>query len=973
MKLFAIILLIALAITGLGVGFVFHITTPEQPDHVHAFGEWETKTPASCTEAEIEIRKCDCGEEETRDGDAATGHNYESVVTDPTCTEAGAVLYSCACGDTYTETIAAIGHTFGEWGVETPASCTAAGVETRACGCGEKETRPIEKLDHTFGEWETKTPASCTEAEIEARKCGCGEEETREGDAATGHTAASISAICTKTDAMKYDVLTAEDFIVTATCDCGENYTVTEGVTVENGTLALGENTVTVKVGELSASVAVEAVKFNVVVNGSVVDDTYVNSGNNTTNYSERPELYIYNTGMYRVLFRFNFTDVLNSPYYADFGEEAVVKFTFTVTNGVDLAELPVTFKSYLTSEVRSSVDFSELTWKNYSNTYTLGWGSDTDSNNTVSLLAKEPVGNRATYTDGKLVITVTLRELEGCIDANGNAIFVLLTAQKDVKPFIASMENEEFDIPVVSVIFSDDHVHAYIEEVVDEKYLASANCGETAKYYKSCSCGEASDVTFNYGETIDHSYGEFVETQAPTCTVEGVNTKTCGNCGDTQTEAIPVIPHSYEAVVTDPTCTEAGYTTYTCGCGDTYTSDEVAATGHSYGDWLYDESYHWVECGCGDTANKDTHSGGEATETEQAVCETCKQPYGGLASHVHNYEAVVTDPTCTEAGYTTYTCGCGDVYVADEVASIGHSYGEWESFSPAGCEVDEVLIHYCSCGANETGVGQAAFGHDMQTKYDENNHWTECAHNCGTSTEAVAHSGGTATETEKAVCEGCGQSYGELKPAEKQEYTVNGTVKDDTFVYSSWKTTDLSEREYLRVYNSDSRTYFRYNFSDIIGNADFVADKENAVVTFTFYFMTESFDYVNSSGQNKTMTVAAPTDSSTVIFRGFKTDASSINTDFSSITWTSVNTGNEYNDIHYANGTDVVNSTMNTENAKYENNVLTITVKYSDIEEYINSETGDALFVIATKTKSAFIYSTESEYKPTVSVTYTK
>ncbi|MBP3699230.1 MAG: hypothetical protein J6J01_07105 [Oscillospiraceae bacterium] len=45
------------------------------------------------------------------------------------------------------------------------------------------------------------------------------------------------------------------------------------------------------------------------------------------------------------------------------------------------------------------------------------------------------------------------------------------------------------------------------------------------------------------------------------------------------------------------------------------------------------------------------------------------------LVAHEHSHEAVVTAPTCTEAGYTTYTCACGDSYVADEVAALGHSY----------------------------------------------------------------------------------------------------------------------------------------------------------------------------------------------------------------------------------------------------------------------------------------------------------
>ncbi|MBR4131941.1 MAG: metallophosphoesterase, partial [Oscillospiraceae bacterium] len=41
-----------------------------------------------------------------------------------------------------------------------------------------------------------------------------------------------------------------------------------------------------------------------------------------------------------------------------------------------------------------------------------------------------------------------------------------------------------------------------------------------------------------------------------------------------------------------------------------------------------------------------------------------------------HEYTAVVTEPTCTAKGYTTYTCTkCGDSYVGDEVAALGHDY----------------------------------------------------------------------------------------------------------------------------------------------------------------------------------------------------------------------------------------------------------------------------------------------------------
>lgn len=50
---------------------------------------------------------------------------------------------------------------------------------------------------------------------------------------------------------------------------------------------------------------------------------------------------------------------------------------------------------------------------------------------------------------------------------------------------------------------------------------------------------------------------------------------------------------------------------------------------------------------------------------------------------------------------------------------------------------------------------------HSYIIKYDSNNHWEECE--CGDKKDFVAHAGGTATYSEKAVCATCNQSYGQL------------------------------------------------------------------------------------------------------------------------------------------------------------------------------------------------------------------
>ncbi|MBR5119568.1 MAG: hypothetical protein IKV02_01095, partial [Clostridia bacterium] len=59
----------------------------------------------------------------------------------------------------------------------------------------------------------------------------------------------------------------------------------------------------------------------------------------------------------------------------------------------------------------------------------------------------------------------------------------------------------------------------------------------------------------------------------------------------------------------------------------------------------------------------------GEQTTTVE-VPEQPTEP-----EHQHNYAATVTAPTCEDAGYTTYTCECGESYVGDEVEALGHNY----------------------------------------------------------------------------------------------------------------------------------------------------------------------------------------------------------------------------------------------------------------------------------------------------------
>ena len=75
------------------------------------------------------------------------------------------------------------------------------------------------------------------------------------------------------------------------------------------------------------------------------------------------------------------------------------------------------------------------------------------------------------------------------------------------------------------------------------------------------------------------------------------------------------------------------------------------------------------------------THTGGEATCTDDAICDTCKTPY--IEAFGHDYDDTVTEPDCENGGYTTHTCKvCGHVCKDNETEAVGHNFVEGECTS---------------------------------------------------------------------------------------------------------------------------------------------------------------------------------------------------------------------------------------------------------------------------------------------------
>ena len=80
---------------------------------------------------------------------------------------------------------------------------------------------------------------------------------------------------------------------------------------------------------------------------------------------------------------------------------------------------------------------------------------------------------------------------------------------------------------------------------------------------------------------------------------------------------------------------------------------------------------------------------------------------------HTHTYTSTVTAPTCTEQGYTTHYCSCGDWYRDNFTNALGHSYGAWEQNKAPTCTAQGTEKRTCTrCSASQTR-DVAALGHN--------------------------------------------------------------------------------------------------------------------------------------------------------------------------------------------------------------------------------------------------------------------
>ena len=192
-------------------------------------------------------------------------------------------------------------------------------------------------------------------------------------------------------------------------------------------------------------------------------------------------------------------------------------------------------------------------------------------------------------------------------------------------------------------------------------------------------------------------------------------------------------------------------------------------------------ENHSWENGICTECGYGCAHSGGTATCHTKAVCDTCHNEYGEYNADNHDgtLEWVQTATThekkwscckavatakenhswengiCTECGYgCAHSGGTATCHTKAVCDTCHNEYGEYNADNHDGTLewVQTATTHekkWSCCKAVATAKEKHSW---------ENGICTECGYGC-------THSGGTATCRDKAKCDVCGKSYGELNP----------------------------------------------------------------------------------------------------------------------------------------------------------------------------------------------------------------
>ena len=178
--------------------------------------------------------------------------------------------------------------------------------------------------------------------------------------------------------------------------------------------------------------------------------------------------------------------------------------------------------------------------------------------------------------------------------------------------------------------------------------------------------------------------------------------------------------------------------------------------------------------------------------------------------SHTHSYKDVVTAPTCTEKGYTTHTCACGDSYVDTYVDALGHAWDNGKvTKEPTETETGVKTFTCTRCGETKTEtIPKLTHEHSYDavvtaptcTAKGYTTHTCACGDSyVDTYVDALGHAWDNGkvtkepTETETGVktftCTRCGETKTETIPKLTHEHNYNAVVTAPTCTEKGYTT----------------------------------------------------------------------------------------------------------------------------------------------------------------------------------------
>ena len=178
--------------------------------------------------------------------------------------------------------------------------------------------------------------------------------------------------------------------------------------------------------------------------------------------------------------------------------------------------------------------------------------------------------------------------------------------------------------------------------------------------------------------------------------------------------------------------------------------------------------------------------------------------------SHTHSYKDVVTAPTCTEKGYTTHTCSCGDSYVDTYTNALGHAWDEGKvTKEPTETETGVKTFTCTRCGETKTEtIPKLTHEHSYDavvtaptcTAKGYTTHTCACGDSyVDTYVDALGHAWDNGkvtkepTETETGVktftCTRCGETKTETIPKLTHEHNYNAVVTAPTCTEKGYTT----------------------------------------------------------------------------------------------------------------------------------------------------------------------------------------